>query len=144
MENQKENQKDLTEKVNYDVLRHQLVLLAKEFNSCSNVIERIMDIKDKNSFKYAYSKTYEEICNKFGIEFSDEDEVEELEDKIDDLEHDVTRLENELEEYQDRFGVIKNSLNDEFKVNFFLQYSKEYTAWEVEELFKSGRRLLSA
>lgn len=139
-----EKENNLTEKVNYDVLRHQLVLLAKEFDSCSGVIEKISEIKDKKSFQYAYSKTYKEICNKFGIEFSDEDEVEELEDKIDDLEDDICRLENEIDEYQNRFGVIKNSLTDEFKVNFFIQYSKEYTAWEVEQLFKDGRRLLSA
>lgn len=139
-----EKENNLTEKVNYDVLRHQLVLLAKEFNSCSSVIEHISEIKDKNSFKYSYSKTYEEICNKFGIEFSDEDEVEELEDKINDLENNICSLENEIDEYQNRFGVIKNSLTDEFKVNFFIQYSKEYTAWEVEQLFKDGRRLLSA
>jgi predicted nucleic acid-binding Zn-ribbon protein len=139
-----EKENNLTEKVNYDVLRHQLVLLAKEFDSCSGVIEKIAEIKDKKSFQYAYSKTYEEICNKFGIEFSDEDEVEELEDKIDDLEDDICRLENEIDEYKDRFGVIKNSLTDEFKVNFFIQYSKEYTAWEVEQLFKDGRKLLSA
>jgi predicted nucleic acid-binding Zn-ribbon protein len=139
-----EKEKNLTEKVNYDVLRHQLVLLAKEFNSCSGVIEKISEIKDKKSFQYAYSETYAEICNKFGIELSDEDDVEKLEDKIDDLEDDICKLENEIDEYQDRFGVIKNSLTDEFKVNFFIQYSKEYTAWEVEQLFKDGRRLLSA
>ena len=137
------NQNEVTEKVNYDVLRHQLTLIAKEFKSCNNVLEYISEIKNKESFKRAYTKTYLDVGRFFGLDIPDEDEIDKLEDKVDDLERDICKLENELDEYKDRFGVCNNSLSEHYKVSFFLEYSKNYTEWQIEEIHKNGKKILS-
>ena len=44
-------------KPNYDIIKEQFILIAKEFKACESFIQDITQISDKNSFKRRFSKT---------------------------------------------------------------------------------------
>ena len=137
-----ENQK--TEKVDYAVLRHQLKLLAKEFNSCESFMLQIDGIDSSLSFKRFLNRNIESIGDRLDIDFPDSDNVEDLEDEISDLKDERDELEEELDDLKERFGVFNNnSLYEQYKYEYFTQYKDFYTAWEIEDLLSNGRIYLS-
>lgn len=138
MSDTKEPNKQEEVKTNYPVLAEQLLLVAREFKACQDVIKSINNIKDSSSFRRAFVDNYEGIAEKFGIDLND---TEDLEDEVSDLQSKVDRLESELEDLENQFGRNTN-MWDEYKIKHFLDYRSHYTEWEIEELLKNGRQLL--
>lgn len=124
-------------KTDYLVLREQLKLLSKEFKACDSFLINIDTIIDKSHFYRFLSRSVGTIRDHLNIDAPDSDEVSDLEDKIDDLENDICELENKVEELEDKYGK-SNSLSDEYKIKFFLEYKDKYSEWELEELLKNG------
>jgi chaperonin cofactor prefoldin len=134
-ENTPEKAPEIT--TDYAILREQLTLLSKEFKACDSFLANIDTITDKSHFLRFLSRNVGTVLDHLNIDAPDTDEVSDLEDKIDDLENDICRLENEVEDLQDRYGK-SDSLSDEYKIKFFLEYKNKYTEWELEELLKNG------
>lgn len=130
-------------KTDYKVLREQLTLLAKEFKACEDIYEAIDEINDKSSFRKAYSKTLEDVVNKFGIEVGDSDKIEELESDLEDAERERDTLQDELDEYKQRFGKI-STLHDEYKVLHFVKHKDNYAEWEIQMLLENGKKILQS
>lgn len=124
-------------KTDYLVLREQLKLLSKEFKACDSFLVNIDTITDKSHFYRFLSRSVGTILDHLNIDAPDSDEVSDLEDKIDDLENDICKLENRIEDLEDKYGK-SNSLSDEYKIKFFLEYKDKYSEWELEELLKNG------
>lgn len=129
--------------VDYNVLREQLVLLAINFGSCSNVNESIDSIEDKASFRRAYKETFESIAMKFDIQTLKEkqDDIDNLEDELHSANNEVQKLRLEIEKY-DGFGNLDNVM-DEWKARTFSQHKDNYTYLELEELFTKGKEFLN-
>lgn len=121
----------------YAILREQLILLSKEFKACDPFLENIEKITDKKEFFRFLNRSIGTILEHLDIDAPDSNEVNDLEDKIEDLERDVSDLEDEIEDLKDKYGK-SDSLSDEYKVKFFLEYKDKYTEWELEELLKNG------
>ena len=137
--------KKTEEQPDYAILRHQLKLLAKQFDACTSFIEKIDDIQDSRSFKRFFTREIENICDRLDIEiFSEnEDELEDLQDQLYDMERDKESAEQELEDFKWKYGLGKdNSLSDEYKCQFFCEYKNDYTEWQLEELLKNGKQYL--
>lgn len=133
------------ETTNYEVLKHQLILLSKEFQACKSFLDNIKDINSKLDFKRFLQRNIEDICYKLDIDYVDsdtEEDIEDLEDRIDDLERDKEELEEQLEAYKDKFG-LNGTLYQDYKIQFFSQYQHQYDAWEIEELLKNGKYFLT-
>ena len=131
---------------NYDILRHQLKLLAKEFRACDSFLQDIDYIHCKVTFKRFLQREMENICDKLDIDGFNghlEDDIDDLEDKIQDLESDNEELQEELDELKEKYGLGDNSLSEEYKCQFFCQYKNNYTEWELEELLKHGKSFLT-
>lgn len=133
------------ETTNYEVLRHQLILLSNEFQACESFLKDIESITSKNLFQRFLQKKIEDICYKLNIDFIDDDtreDIDDLEDRISDLERENEELEDEIEKYKDNYG-IDGTLYQDYKIKFFKQYHSEYDAWEIEELLKNGKYFLN-
>ncbi len=91
-----------------------------------------------------------------GKDFEDlKNEIEELEEKNDQLEWDLeeandknSELKSDIENitcemYDFLFGRIR-TLNDEMKIETFMEHENKYLPWELEQLMKDGKRFLSA
>jgi predicted nucleic acid-binding Zn-ribbon protein len=143
MAEEKPTEKEGTEspKADYTILREQLTLLAKEYQSCDTVLNAISQIKDKYSFAKAYESTFSAVANKFDFEVED-DEVDDLKEEVEDLENQVSNLETELDELKENYSPIE-TLWDEYKAKHFRTYQNDYTEWELEELLKNGKKLLA-
>jgi len=124
----------------YNILREQLLLVAKKENACEGVITQINTIKDLVTFKRAYEKTVLAICERFGIELKDEDE-EDLKDQLEDMESERDSLQDEVDEYKERYGEI-TTLWEEKKVEHFLNFKEKYTEWDLERLLQNGEKFL--
>ena len=78
-------------------------------------------------------------------------EITNLNSELDELEYDKKELERELfflEKSNDALGrksvyVDVNYLTDEYKIKFINEYINNYTPWEIEELFKNGKKYLN-
>ena len=51
-------------------------------------------------------------------------------------------MDDEIEELESNKIFDNNSLSDEYKRKFILQYHENYTPWELEELLKNGKKYL--
>jgi hypothetical protein len=127
-------------KTDYVILREQLKLLSKEFKACDSFLLNIDTITDKSHFFRFLSRSIGTILDHLNIDAPDSDEVSDLEDKIEDLESDICKLENRVEDLEDKYGK-SDSLSDEYKIKFFLEYKDKYSEWELEELLKNGNRI---
>ena len=63
-----------------------------------------------------------------------------MENKIDKLEHHVSDLECEIEELKCERG---ETLEEEYKFKAFEEYRNQFTSWELEDLFKNGKKHLN-
>lgn len=135
------------EQTNYQILRQELKLIAKEFGACDSFIQDIDYIKCKITFKRFLQREMENICDKLDIEGFDgflEDEIDDLKDKVDELESEKDEIQEELDDLKYKYGLGNdNSMAEEYKCQFFCQYKGNYTEWELEELLKNGRNFLS-
>jgi hypothetical protein len=127
-------------KTDYVILREQLKLLSKEFKACDSFLLNIDTITDKSHFFRFLSRSIGTILDHLNIDAPDSDEVSDLEDKIEDLEDDICKLENRVYDLEDKYGK-SDSLSDEYKIKFFLEYKDKYSEWELEELLKNGNRI---
>jgi predicted nucleic acid-binding Zn-ribbon protein len=121
----------------YAILREQLTLLSKEFKACDPFLANIEKITEKRAFFRFLSRSIGTILEHLDIDAPDSNEVSDLEDKIEDLERDISDLEDEIEDLKDKYGK-QDSLSEEYKIKFFLEYKHRYTEWELEELLKNG------
>jgi len=138
-----QNQENQEQKPNFDIIREQFILIAKEFKACKEFIKKCNDIKDKASLKYFFQRNFEDIADRLGCDIADADEIDELEDKIDDLESEICKLENELDDYKDRFGINSNWLSEEYKTKFFMEHKEKYTEWQLQYLLENGTQFLN-
>ncbi len=123
-------------KLDYNILRQQLILVTKEFGACEPFFKQLECIQDKKSFRQAIVNTYSDVADKFGIDCDcDED------DDSDSKDDEISELQDELKVYETRFGRI-HSLSDEWKAQFFSEYKEKYTEWEMKHLFENGKKYL--
>lgn len=131
-----------TPKLNYDILREQLILVTKEFGACEPFFAHLECIKDKNSFRQAIVNTYSDVADKFGIDCDCDCDCDEVDDDDSDAKDDeISELQDELKVYETRFGKI-HCLSDEWKAQFFSEYREKYTEWELKHLFENGKKYL--
>ncbi len=120
----------------FDLFKNQLIsFLEEEFNVCKNSKIEMNDCKDNKELRNVLKKYRDDIYEKLGGELFDnqEDEIERLEWKIGDLENVIDDLKHE---FIDKNG---KTLNDAYKLGFYLEYKDKYTPWELEELLKNGK-----
>lgn len=129
-------------KPNYDIIKEQFILIAKEFKACESFIEDITQISDKNTFKRFFQRRILDIGERLHCDLADENEVDDLKDEIDDLEYKISNLENELDDYKIKFGVNKNWLSEDYKIRWFLENKDKYNEWELKDLLENGKSLL--
>jgi predicted nucleic acid-binding Zn-ribbon protein len=96
-------------------------------NNDDEIVEHFKDNKD-------------DVYEKLGGDPPDEYEIWDLENKVEKLERHVDDLESELEDLKIERG---GTLEDEYKTQAFMEYRNEFTSWEIEELFKNGRKYLN-
>jgi len=138
-ENQNQNQK-----LNFDIIREQFILLAKEFKACKEFIKDCEGIKDKASLKYFFQSNFEDIADRLGCDIADSSEIDTLEDKVDELENEITKLENEIDDYKDKYGKNNsNWLSEEYKAKFFMENKEKYTEWQLQYLLENGTQFLN-
>lgn len=86
--------------------------------------------KENEKLKYQL-----EMCS--GKIFRLESEVENLEIDVEKFSEENDELENQLIEFE------TNSLDDEYKFEFFNEYKDTFTPWELETLLKNGKQFLN-
>ena len=64
-------------------------------------------------------------------------EVKNLEIDVEKFSEENDELENQLIEFE------TNSLDDEYKFQFFNEYKHNFTPWELETLLKNGKQFLN-
>jgi len=128
-------------KPDYNLLREQLVLVAKEYNACNGFLSSVHKIKDKASFDKFFRSNIDMIAEKFGFVSADQSEIDDLETQVEDLEDDISRLQDEVEEHKHRYGVIE-TLWDEEKARCFVENKDKYTSWDFEKLLENGNKYL--
>lgn len=83
-----------------------------------------------------------EMCS--GKIFSLESEAENFESEVKNLESDVEQLGKEVDELESQLIEFEtNSLDDEYKFQFFNEYKHNFTPWELETLLKNGKQFLN-
>ena len=95
------------------------------FSPCSSFTNSLKACKTEVDVKKLFVKHADDVYEQLG---GDSD----LQSEVDKLERDVDRLEDEISELEDRLEdalPIGNTLNDEFKRDFFAEYQDKYTPW---------------
>lgn len=127
-------------KPDYNILREQLVLVAKDFGACEGFLSSVKKINSKATLNQFFINQIDVIADRFGFE-GDTSEVDDLETQIEDLEDDISRLQDEVDEHKHRYGVIE-TLWDEEKARCFVQNKDKYNVWDFEKLLENGNKYL--
>jgi hypothetical protein len=127
-------------KILFDLFKNELIsFIDKEFKVCKDFKDKLYISQNEREIKNVFIDYKDDVYEKLGGELFDnqEDEIDDLKDDIRDLEIEVNDLENQL----DTLGYYSrtSSLNDEYKIKFFMEHKDKYTPWELEELLKDGK-----
>ena len=131
---------EMQKTASFNLLKGSLRLfLVHEFGPCDGFLREFDATTDEPSMKRLFRKYKHEAYQRLGGS-DDEDTINELRNEIDGLERDIAELEEELD---DSKVISGNSLDDEFKRKFILEYHNKYTPWELETLLKNGKKYLN-
>lgn len=122
----------------YDLLREQFKLVAKDAGACQGFMQSLEKIKDKATFNTFFRNKIEMIADHFGMEGADTDDLEE---QISDLEDEVSSLQSELDELKEKHGTI-TTYWDELKVRHFNENKDKYNEWDLQTLLENGKKYL--
>jgi hypothetical protein len=107
---------------------------------CSTFDILLANASDEDDLENVFINQRDDVYEKLGGELCDEDEIWDLERKIERLERENEELEYSLEQR----GLEEGStLNDEYKIIFFNEYSNQYSPWELEHILKNGKQFLN-
>jgi polyhydroxyalkanoate synthesis regulator phasin len=127
------------EKLYFNIFKLQLVaFVEKQFSVCDNFKIKLSNCKDEIEIKILFREYRDDVFTKLGGNLNkNEDEVEDLERDVRDLENEISELEDTL----DNLGYYSrsSSLNDEYKIKYFMEYKDKYSPWELEEILKNGK-----
>lgn len=112
------------------------------FNPCPRFKEALNNCESYSQLRNQIYRFSDDITeNLTGKSHSDlEYEIELLKDDVDGLKYEIDELQTKLDE---SLTIEPINLDDVFKINFISQYHKQYTAWELELLFKNGKKYLN-
>ena len=54
----------------------------------------------------------------------------------------ISELYDKIEELEEKLNPCESTLNNDLKLDVFLEYNDKYSPWEFEELLKNGHLLL--
>ena len=121
-----------------ELLKTQLLYFIKgHFNPCSDFITDLKECSNELQLKRLFFRYADEISEKLDGDTDLRDEIAGLETAIDNLKYNIEELQDKIDEYS-----LGNSINDEYKIQFFHEYHNNYTPWELEELLKNGKEYL--
>ncbi len=110
------------------------------FNSiCSTFNDNLSNADDEKKLKKLFVEVRDDVYEELGGTVVDKYDILDLEYKIQNLEREIYILESELEEVETQFTP---TLDDEYRLQFFNEYQKEYSPWELEHILKNGRQFL--
>jgi len=128
------------EVLQFTIFKKMLIeLIEDNFNACGNFISGIEKAKDDLEIIKHFKHNNENVFEHLGGS-PNQDEIEDLEREIDQLNNEINDLEGQLEDYEEIEGT---TLNDNYKLEHFMQYKNDYTEWELEDLLKNGRKYLA-
>ena len=114
----------------------------KFFNEKLVIDIDLSNAKDYKGIFKLFQKYKDEIFEAMG---GDPYEADDLKDDIYSLEREIIKLEHQISNLEDREMKIdnfNNSVDNDYKIQYFNQYHKEYSCWEIEELLKNGKEYL--
>ena len=132
-----------TKTLTFELFKRLLYNYVKEnFKSCDTFLNGILDAKNESYLKSLFKEYNEEIFTHLGGEANSDlqDEIDDLQKEVSDLESDNEDLQSQVDEFDDLAG---NTMNDNFKLQHFIDYRDEYTEWELEDLLKNGKKYLA-
>jgi len=114
--------------------------IEKNFRTCPQFMNSLMGCMTEDGLVEHFKEHKDDVYDRLGGDVPDEYEIWDLENKIDKLEHHVSDLECEIEELKCERG---ETLEEEYKFKAFEEYRNQFTSWELEELFKNGKKYLN-
>ena len=130
-----------TRQYNFEQFKEQLtIFIENNFKTCSQFMNGLKICNNDDEIVEHFKDNKDDVYEKLGGDPPDEYEIWDLENKVEKLERHVDDLESELEDLKIERG---GTLEDEYKTQAFMEYRNEFTSWEIEELFKNGRKYLN-
>ncbi len=118
----------------FEQFKEQLAIFIKNnFKTCPQFMDGLMECNTDDEIVEHFEDNKDDVYEKLGGDLSDEDEISDLENEVEKLERHIDELENLKIE---RGGTLE----DEYKIQAFEEYRNQFTSWELEELFKNGRK----
>lgn len=126
---------------NFNQLKVSLLgFIGSKFKVCDSFKQEYDACLNETMLYKLFCKYNDDVYERLGGEPELQDEVNELERDVKRLEREVDNLESELEDVKIEYGT---TMDDVYKREYIEQYYNDYTPWEMEELFKNGKKYLS-
>ena len=130
--------------IDYGDIRLSLMLLAEQLGLSERLRDQILLIESLETFNDVFRRNLENILVEFDITSGDDDEIEELKWDVSRKEDHIEDLEFQLEEFRSRPDITVSNLDEEYKINAFIENWNDYTSTEVELLFMHGKEFLKS
>jgi len=142
------------DKLNFETFKQQLLKLIEKNGDNKDtqtfLIKELEDCEDEKELFQCLEMNAADVYVWLGgedpddVEYEHDKKVDRLEKEISDLEDDIDRLEDEVEYAENGIARFNGfTLNDEYRVNSFLEYRNDFTPIEFETLLKNGKELLN-